>query len=216
MRLYHYLETKWALDDIRRRRLKVSYIPDMNDPYELKCARSEERASQIALDQTMKEGAELYSGLCFSRSWNNILMWSHYAEKHKGICLGFDVPDQLTRDVRYIGDLVVTGDADNLSKDEKLKVIELLYWAKYKGWCYEEEVRTHSSREEMDEETGQYFVNFGDTLILREVIAGARFPMSRKPIDDALKGYSEDVKIVKAVQSTERFEIIVNERGFDR
>jgi hypothetical protein len=143
-------------------------------------------------------------------------MWSHYAEKHKGICLGFDVPDQLTRDVRYIGDLLVTGDADNLSKDEKLKVIELLYWAKYKGWRYEEEVRVHSSREDMDEETGQYFVNFGDALILREVIAGAKFPMSKRPIEDALKGYSEDVKIVKAVQSTERFEIIVNERGFDR
>jgi hypothetical protein len=40
MRLYHYLEANWALDDIRRRRLKVSYIPNMNDPYELKSARS--------------------------------------------------------------------------------------------------------------------------------------------------------------------------------
>jgi hypothetical protein len=55
------------------------------------------------------------------------------------------------------------------SKEEKLKVIELLYWAKYKGWCHEEEVRVLSSRQKMDEETGQYFVNFGDALILREV-----------------------------------------------
>jgi hypothetical protein len=59
-------------------------------------------------------------------------------------------------------------------------------------------------------------VNFSGALILREVIAGARFPMSKKPIEDALKGYSEDVKIVKATQSIERFEIIVNERGFEK
>jgi hypothetical protein len=118
MRLYHYLEAKWALDDIRRRRLKVSYIPDMNDPYELKSARFNDGTSQMALEQTMAENAEKYSGLCFSRSWNNILMWSHYAEKHKGICLGSDVPDELTRDVRYIGELMIFGDASNLSTGE--------------------------------------------------------------------------------------------------
>jgi hypothetical protein len=81
-----------------------------------------------------------------------------------------------------------------------------LFWAKYKGWCYEEEVRVYISREEVDKETGQYFVDFGENknLRLKEVIAGARFQMSKRPIEDALKRYSEDVKIVKARQSTER------------
>jgi hypothetical protein len=32
MRLYHYFEIKWALDDIRRHRLKSSKIDEMNDP----------------------------------------------------------------------------------------------------------------------------------------------------------------------------------------
>jgi len=67
----------------------------------------------------------------------------------------------------------------------------------------------------MDEETGKYFVNFGEHLKLREVIAGARFPMSKRPIEDALKGYSEDVKIVKAGRSAKGFEITVDEKGFD-
>jgi len=216
MRLYHYLEAKWALDDIKRGRLKVSKVPDMNDPYEWKCARSDDRVSQLALEHTMRESAEKYSALCFSRSWNNILMWSHYAEKHRGICLGFDVPDPMTKDVRYVGDLLVTGDLTNCSTDEKLRIIERLYSAKYSRWCYEEEVRVHSSREEVDEETGQYFVNFGEDLSLKEVIAGARFPLSKRPIQEALKNYSEDIKLVKASQSPGRFEIIVDERGFDR
>lgn len=28
---------------------------------------------------------------CFTSAWDNELMWSHYADKHKGICLGFDL-----------------------------------------------------------------------------------------------------------------------------
>lgn len=27
---------------------------------------------------------------CFSRTHSNIIMWSHYAEKHNGFCIGFD------------------------------------------------------------------------------------------------------------------------------
>lgn len=31
--------------------------------------------------------------LCFSDNWKSPVMWAHYAAKHHGICLGFDVPD---------------------------------------------------------------------------------------------------------------------------
>ncbi len=214
MRLYHYLETKWALDNIRRRRLKLSKIDDMNDPYEWKCVRSDDKPSQLALESTEQYIVEKYSASCFSRSWNNILMWSHYGDKHKGICLSFDVPDEFTRKVMYVGDLEVTGNLDALPTEEKKRIIDKLYETKYDGWSYEEEVRVNGRREEMDEETGKYFVNFSEHLILKEVIAGARFPMTKRPIEDALQGYSENVRIVKACRSTTRFEIIVDERGF--
>jgi hypothetical protein len=39
--------------------------------------------------------------LCFSRDWHNPVQWSHYADKHRGICLGFDVPDSLLVPVQY-------------------------------------------------------------------------------------------------------------------
>jgi hypothetical protein len=28
---------------------------------------------------------------CFSRNYSNVLLWSHYAEFHKGICIGYEV-----------------------------------------------------------------------------------------------------------------------------
>src|SRR6516165_6791682 len=102
MRIYHYLEAKWALDDIRRHRLKVSKIDDMNDPYEWRCVRSDVEESQLALERKERRIVELHSALCFSKSWNNILMWSHYADKHRGICLGFDVANDKTSCVEYL------------------------------------------------------------------------------------------------------------------
>jgi Protein of unknown function (DUF2971) len=218
MRLYHYLAAKWALDDIRRRRLKVSKIDDMNDPYEFACVRSDDMRTQLALEKTEREVAEQYGVLCFSRCWNDILMWSHYADKHRGICLGFDVDDERARGVEYVPDVRAEGSLMVSSRSEfprqkGTEIVDRLLGAKYNGWFYEQEVREHVTLSERDEETGHYFVDFSERLKLKDVIAGVRFPMTRKPIDDALKGYAEEVRIVKARRSPTRFQIVVDESG---
>ena len=56
------------------------------------------------------------------------------------------------------------------------------------------------STQEMDEETRQYFVSFSEHLKLKEVIAGARFPMSKRSIEDALEGYQKTSKSSKLVR----------------
>ena len=216
MRLYHYLESKWALDDIRRGRVKFSNVEDVNDPYEWACVFSHHKPSQRALDKTRRVQVERAGVLSLSRSWNNVLMWSHYADKHKGICLGFDVLDELTSEVAYVGEVLEVGNLSEVPRDEKEKIVERLLHAKYKGWCYEKEVRMHGEMKEKDEETGLYFMNFDERLKLKEVITGARFPMSKRPIEDALKGYSDDLKIVNASRSLKSFEIIVDEKDCDR
>jgi hypothetical protein len=203
------------LDDIRRRRLKLSKIDDMNDPYEWECVCSDHEPSQLALDRNKKQTVEEYGVLCFSLSWNDILMWSHYGERHKGMCLGFDVPDELPKRVTYCKEPLVVGNLTSASTVEQLNmVVDVNGYAKYDGWTYEKEVRIHGPRVKMDEETGKYFVKFGEQLRLKEVIAGARFPMSKRPIEEALRGYSEDVKIVKAARSAKKFEIILDQGGF--
>ena len=51
--------------------------------------------------------------LCsFSEINNSLLMWSHYAERHQGICLGFDVPDECSQ-VEYLPAVMVV---DRLTK----------------------------------------------------------------------------------------------------
>jgi hypothetical protein len=181
MRLYHYLETRCALDDIRRRRLKLSTIEDMNDPYEGFSVCSDHEVTQAALEKTQWEFVNKYIALCFSLSPNNILMWSNYGEKHKGICLGFEVFDELTRPVEYIHDVQTVGNMiverrEDFSVEEGTKIVDLQCGAKYDGWCYKQEVRIHLGRNEKDEETGQCFREFSEHLVLKEVIAGVRFP----------------------------------------
>lgn len=38
---------------------------------------------------------------CFSKRNDSILMWSHYADKHKGVCLEFERPNNDFYDVKY-------------------------------------------------------------------------------------------------------------------
>ena len=215
MRLYHYLEAKWALDDIRKRRLRVSTIDDLNDPYEFACIRSTHETSQRALDAFASGHIADYRVQCFSRCWNNILMWSHYAEKHKGICLGFDVPDECTRDVTYVAEVMLIGKLTVAQGNENDEILERLIWAKYDAWSYEQEVRATGRRINMYEEGENCFVAFGEHLKLREVILGARFSEDREVIEEALGDYSEHVAIIKAVRSNSQFEIVFSDTGLN-
>jgi len=77
VRVYKFLEEKWALDDIREHRIKISEIHDLNDPYELlpyDLSDADRRRELLcARDQINKRGV-----LCFSRRWSSPLLWAHY------------------------------------------------------------------------------------------------------------------------------------------
>lgn len=58
------------------------------------------RANEIDLDKTMNEHLfkefQNWGICCFSEVFDNLLMWSHYTDGHRGICLEFDfTSDQL-------------------------------------------------------------------------------------------------------------------------
>jgi hypothetical protein len=82
---------------------------------------------------------------CFSEVNNSVLMFSHYADKHKGICLEFVISKDPFFDlldyVRY-QDKTPVFHAFNKNINEihkELEVIELL--TKSRTWCYEREWR---------------------------------------------------------------------------
>lgn len=78
---------------------------------------------------------------CFSKNKDNILMWSHYASCHSGLCLKFDL---LKDEKFFIFPLVVSYKENypiyNHIKD-KDRLIEVIVNTKAKNWEYEDEVR---------------------------------------------------------------------------
>src|ERR1700681_4254027 len=92
----HLTLLEHAKTNIQFRRLKVAMFSDANDPFELlalNCRGRGKREARKVLRQ-FKESQDDETGvLCFSRSWSNPVLWSHYADKHKGVCLGFDVKE---------------------------------------------------------------------------------------------------------------------------
>src|SRR3546814_3862280 len=100
MRVYHFVNCEYGLQDIARRRLKVATLADVNDPFEMLSLNLKDSGLRVTLGKARKEFGERRGMLCFSRGWRNPFQWSHYADHHRGLCLGFDVPYRMLRDVQ--------------------------------------------------------------------------------------------------------------------
>ena len=100
-RVYHVMQGKWALVAIDDQRLKISRFEDLNDPFELLAMNRHTQAARKASKQFRAAVNASQGLLCFGADWSSSVMWSHYADKHKGICLGFDVRRSLLQEVKY-------------------------------------------------------------------------------------------------------------------
>ena len=203
MRLYKFLTIQYALQDIRERRIKISGINDLNDPFELiPCDLSDPDKREALLN--MRDKLSGNRGLvCLARGWTNPVLWAHYSDKHRGMCLGFDVRDDVALPVKYSGKRIPWQEPD-------LEFMQQILWTKFEGWEYENEARIYATRDE--EEGGIYFKDFGDDFRLREVILGHRCCVERTEISAALAAYSEPVDVIKARLSYTSFDVVEDAR----
>lgn len=83
---------------------------------------------------------EKYKISCFAENNDSVLMWGHYADKHQGICIGFEFPPIYEKfmlcPVKYIDKIIpIDGSSESIRT--------ILYWLTTKSltWKYEEEIR---------------------------------------------------------------------------
>jgi hypothetical protein len=191
-RLYHFTATTFALDDIQNSRLKIAQIADLNDPFELRCMDTSGRNMRWAYDAWREECSERFGVLCFTEIWNDILQWSHYADRHRGICLGFDV----TGEPGKFGKVTYVSEKEQpLEKPDQAFVWHALA-TKLKVWEYEHEWRVFTTLEDgiWNDRAGRklYFVDFGEELVLKHIILGFSNTTSTKEIFDLA---NKDVRI---------------------
>jgi hypothetical protein len=211
MRLYHFMNAKYGLQAIRRQRLKIARITELNDPFEfLQVASSDPRTR--ARYQYVKRALSEYMGLlCFSESWRNPVQWSHYAQSHRGVCLGFDVaPSTDIRKVRYVANRI-SPNLRAMREDGPAALghmLELLT-LKFEHWHYEQEHRLFVRLADEDK-SGMYFFSFAGSpdVKLSEIIVGAYSEISPEQIKRALGRRSGEVKAHKARLAFRTFEVV--------
>jgi hypothetical protein len=123
-------------------------------------------SAQDSLDDT-----KIY---CLTASPTSILMWSHYAEYHRGICLGFDAKVGTifgrASKVEYVDKrLVINLLADN--PDYKANVRKS-FFEKSKDWHYEEEYRILSPDDN--------YIHHYEPHDLKKIIFGAKISQEDK------------------------------------
>lgn len=212
IRLYNLAPCKYALQNIERHRLKISRIEDLNDPFELLPANLSDLTDR-KLFREFKTSFDRDHGVhCFSKSWHNPVLWSHYAAKHSGICLGFDVDARCTFPVTYVKNLKLFDFSaiDGRKKgrpDFAEKEVRRLITTKFSHWQYEDEMRVFVALDHSTVQNGLYFSDFGPQLKLREVIVGARCNIPVREICEIVKRSATDVTVRKARLAFNSFSI---------
>lgn len=194
-RIYHYSSCQTTVNDIIAKHtlkfsnplifndpfdcsekiLNVTYDPDLIDKtlkdfnYNRK-QRRKLKTSEIQAQQNsiMKEEREKFKICCFSKLNDNVLMWSHYAEKHRGICCGFEFP--IDNKIFTVAPVNYKNSINKLEGETELYKI-IYYWLTTKSdiWEYENEYRAIINSRSLSSnfEIIEYDQNF-----LKEIVFG--------------------------------------------
>ncbi|WP_412471507.1 DUF2971 domain-containing protein [Halobacteriovorax sp. RT-1-4] len=171
MKLYKYIGLDSCADDfsikknriidiIKEKKIYLSTYCQLNDPFEGtfrsdKTIYKDKGGNIVINDNKPVDSNSSDRILCLTEDCESILMWAHYANSFKGICLEFDInePPKIEK-VKYVKDF-----GDNFSFDPLVKSIE---------WEYEKEYRYISS-------TSDTYVTFDELGVeLTKVIFGVK------------------------------------------
>lgn len=171
---------------------------------------------------------------CFSEKWNNIQMWGHYADKYKGICLGFNAIDdnknnekcyipmndinnslQLVNGIYYLPLHKVNYTKEPIesidlhSKNDFVKKYKYFLTTKEENWRYEKEWRGFIQEEDSNTKTLMY-----DSKCLTDIVFGLRCEENNiKMVVNILKmkGNIGSINFWKIKESESKYELVRNE-----
>ena len=184
------------------------------------------------LDDFLTTNKRRYAILSLSTTNNNLLMWAHYCDSHRGFVLGFDSTDTFfqTRRVNAFSTLAEVHYSDERpvmpapeqwdgSREQILEMVgsedlaKLMFYTKSSDWAYEHELRIIANPEVADhhDRTSDgnhlYLYRFPPAC-LKEVIFGIRMPRDqREKITKLVKERYEGIKLFQAKLGAERFDL---------
>ncbi len=149
---------------------------------------------------------------CLTKESKNILMWSHYADNHKGLCFGFS-SEGLTDSIFNLAEPVIYTAKypkilmDDFRENYTEKLINMYTLTKFEDWSYEREWRII-----LHINSGEERIKKFDPQELRQVILGAKIESSdATAIRKLVKEKYPHVKIFQANIVQGSFELDVTE-----
>jgi hypothetical protein len=212
VRLYHLSSSDHAVSNIIKGRLKVARLSDLNDPFELMALSFRYGNVRKAVRDFKAEYNTSTGLLCFSEDWTSPVMWSHYAAKHTGICLGFDVLRTEVEKVQYEEKRLLPelGESDSpygLTDEQK----ELLRRTKCHLWSYEDEQRMFMSLKDTIQDGNLHFRPFDEKLRLAEVILGHSCERSLEEVRKLTSEHQPHVRTFSARLAFNHFKVVPKE-----
>lgn len=163
-----------------------------NPDYEVEVAEAESWLLVVEIERELLKYYER-GVCCFSKTYSNPLLWSHYGDQHQGICIGYGLernPIPKLDKVIYGGDRSIKTSAlinafiDDDDEQAKAELDRDVLLRKAKGWKYEDEWRLIGKQGVQD-----------SPLLLKEVIFGLRCASSIvHAVVNALAGRENDTQ----------------------
>jgi hypothetical protein len=208
-----------GLEDIKKfheKALKYSTVkPDFNRlekgefDQELWKQNLKKSALGILQPETDKMGI-----LCLSEKNDDILMWAHYADKHKGFCLQFDKAKleawKFCSPIDYEGKFLTFSEFNNAFPENNEKLIYLLLLRKSEHWTYESERRIIVNPDDDNSGHRNYSIPEG---LLTGVIFGCQMTDDNKKFIENLLGHKKSgIQFYEAKKKSNEYALEIRER----
>jgi hypothetical protein len=93
------------LDNLEKRELYCKCYDNYNDTYEGHFGASNAGYESSLVLKAFRANEKYYRTCCFTRQWNNVLMWAHYAKGFSGVALVLDKKSILENpSLRFVGE----------------------------------------------------------------------------------------------------------------
>jgi len=180
-------------------------IPDLqleaDDEYEKFCDEIVHNIA-ILLKLYIKRSSEDVGVSCFAESKDIMLMWSHYANHHKGFCLEYDTKEEPFCNVCPVDYVIDFPEIKShfLFEDDDLKTYIRLLTTKFRDWSYEREWRI------IGPSAGSKLKYSSQAL--KAIYFGTKTdPQDMETIRNIVRSYNENVQLYKGKMNETRFQI---------
>ena len=191
LRVYRYFPLIYGLEALQTGVWKIGRMSELNDPFDCRPQFVNDGSQPDNFIDFVMEGWGLLS---YSKRITDPVIWSHYADSHRGIALGFDFYDSAPSPVTYAQDKPILYAAEIVAVRESRRetaaafVFRTGYLTKASSWAYEEEYRTFLQLHDCRMKGVHYFKAL-PIENLSTVILGARCAVTLSDIEGILSNY---------------------------